>query len=116
MRNVRKPEAQARVWAAATYIDKWALKRRQADKSGTFMLVSNPSLALQAAITFLLFSSSASLQAQSCAMCKTTAQALSSVWALNLGIILLLIPPLGIMPAFLYLAFKGRSQGDSKSK
>ena len=60
-------------------------------------------------ITFLLFLSSASLQAQSCAMCKTSAQALSNVWALNVGIILLLIPPLAIMPAFVYLAFKGRS-------
>ena len=60
-------------------------------------------------VTFLLFSDAWSLQAQSCAMCKTTAQALSNVWALNVGIILLLIPPLGIMPAFLYLAFKGRS-------
>ena len=72
------------------------------------MPLPNPSLALQASITFLLFSSSASLQAQSCAMCKTTAQALSSVWALNVGIVLLLIPPLGIMSAFLYLAFKER--------
>ena len=61
------------------------------------------------AVTLLLFSDAWSLQAQSCAMCKTTAQALSNVWALNVGIILLLIPPLGIMPAFVYLAFKGRS-------
>ena len=61
-----------------------------------------------AIVTFLLFSDAWSLQAQSCAMCKTTAQALSSVWALNVGIILLLIPPLGIMSTFLYLAFKGR--------
>lgn len=56
--------------------------------------------------TLLFFSDAWVLQAQSCAMCKTAAQALSNVWALNVGIVLLLIPPLGIIPAFVYLAFK----------
>ena len=42
-----KPEAQARGWATAPYVDKRALNRRHAEESGTSVLVPNPSLALQ---------------------------------------------------------------------
>ena len=51
MRKPWKPEAQARGWAAATLVDKQALNQRQADESGTFVLLPNPSLALQAFMT-----------------------------------------------------------------
>lgn len=59
--------------------------------------------------SFIFASSPLFLQAQSCIMCQTTARALPQVWALNVGILFLLVPPLGIMSTFLYLAFKDRS-------
>ena len=49
------------------------------------------------------------LLAQGCAMCKTAvsaAEQASIAASLNLGIVTLLIPPLGIMTAILVLTFK----------
>ena len=48
MRKFGKPEARARGWVAAAYVDQRALNRRQADESGTLVPIPNPSLALQA--------------------------------------------------------------------
>ena len=46
--------------------------------------------------------------AQGCAMCKSSlaAQGQNVVSALQLGIVVLLIPPLAIMGIFLYIAFR----------
>ena len=48
------------------------------------------------------------LEAQGCAMCRTTAavQAAGALQALNLGIVVLLVPPVMLMSAILYIAFR----------
>ena len=51
---------------------------------------------------------SAPLLAQGCAMCKTAvaSQGASMMEALNLGIIVLLVPPIGILTTILVFAFR----------
>ena len=64
---------------------------------------------IRALIVFLTGSSTLQLGlAQGCAMCKSSlaAQGQNVVGALQLGILVLLIPPLAIMGIFLYLAFR----------
>ncbi len=57
-------------------------------------------------ILFLFFSSPAA--AQGCAMCRSAleGQVESVVQAVNLGIVVLLIPPLTIMSAILFITFR----------
>ncbi len=56
---------------------------------------------------FLLFFSSPAA-AQGCAMCRTAleGQAESSIEALKLGILVLLIPPITIMSTILFITFR----------
>ncbi len=56
---------------------------------------------------FLLFFSSPAA-AQGCAMCRTAleGQAQSFIQALNLGILVLLIPPITIMSTILFVTFR----------
>ncbi len=64
---------------------------------------------IRALIVFLTGSSTVHLGlAQGCAMCKSSlaAQGQNVVGALQLGIVVLLIPPLAIMGTFLYIAFR----------
>ena len=64
---------------------------------------------IRALIIFLIGSSTVHLGlAQGCAMCKTSlaAQGQNVVSTLQLGIVVLLIPPLAIMGTFLYIALR----------
>ncbi len=64
---------------------------------------------IRALIVFLTSSGTVQLGlAQGCAMCKSSlaAQGQNVVSALQLGIIVLMIPPLAIMGTFLYIAFR----------
>ena len=64
---------------------------------------------IRALIVFLIGSSTLQLGlAQGCAMCRSSlaAQGQSVISALQLGILVLLIPPLAIMGTFLYIAFR----------
>ncbi len=57
---------------------------------------------------FLVATMSSPLLAQGCAMCKASiaGQTVTLARSLNLGIVVLLIPPLLIMSVILYLAFR----------
>ncbi len=61
---------------------------------------------LFSSLLFLFFSSPAA--AQGCAMCRSAleSQVQSAVQAINLGIVVLLIPPLTIMSAILFITFR----------
>ena len=64
---------------------------------------------IRALIVFLTGSSTLQLGlAQGCAMCKSSlaAQGQNVIAALQLGILVLLVPPLAIMGSFLYIAFR----------
>ena len=58
-------------------------------------------------LLFCLCGSSPAL-AQGCAMCKTTlgAQMSGAIEALHLGIVILLVPPIGIMSTILFVTFR----------
>lgn len=64
-----------------------------------------------AAAALLSLADVSQLLAQGCAMCKTTAAAQSSqaIAALNLGILVLLIPPVAIMSGLFLFAFRRRN-------
>ncbi len=59
-------------------------------------------------VSLLLPFFSAPLLAQGCAMCKTAvaSQEASMMEALNLGIMVLLVPPVGILTTILVFAFR----------
>ncbi len=61
---------------------------------------------LVSSLLFLFFSSPAA--AQGCAMCRSAleGQVQSAVDAINLGILVLLIPPLTIMSTVLFITFR----------
>ena len=66
----------------------------------------------------VLLTGSSTLQlglAQGCAMCKSSlaAQGQDVISTLQLGILVLLIPPLAIMGTFLYIAFRQEQEDDA---
>ena len=64
---------------------------------------------IRALVVFLIGSSTLQLGwAQGCAMCKSSlaAQQQNVIGALQLGILVLVIPPLAIMGTFLYIVFR----------
>ncbi|MFQ5928614.1 MAG: hypothetical protein ACE5MK_02875, partial [Acidobacteriota bacterium] len=76
-------------------------RKHESTAAGTLVQCLLCALAL-----FSLFSSPAF--AQGCALCKAAiaAQTASFVQALNLGIVVLLVPPIAIMSSILFIAFR----------
>ena len=70
------------------------------------------------ALTVLLLAVTAPPAAAQCAMCYSTAAAQDSeaIKALNLGILVLLIPPVAIMGSILLLAFRYRNADHTEAE
>ncbi len=70
------------------------------------------------ALVLLLLAVTASSAAAQCAMCYSTAAAQDSeaIKALNLGILVLLIPPVAIMGSILLLAFRYRNSDPTEAE
>lgn len=69
---------------------------------------------LAAVLLIVLLGTTEPSLAQGCALCKSAvaSQVAKAIEAINTGIVLLLVPPVGMMSAILFVAFRRRDRND----